>query len=314
MVICGVILSCKKVNQKKPGQSDNPQEISFNVSFKQSSGVFQTNSLGDNAVTNADTSLTNHLYMIQYMVFDAAGNYVSQGKQLFNDVNFGHVKILLQPGNYTIAFAGGKYGMEMVPSTGTLSTVYLWYHNGTSDSQNHYFKETSFYKAAITVGHANLTQNISLTRITSKIVFNIEDAIPQHAGVVTMQIIGGSGLLGFKYYIADGTVDSFDDPYDHNNFFASTLIPAAAIGTTNYQYSGDYLYSPTEPVFAAISINSSASGTILGNVTVPHIDPGGPNKLVILTGKLFGGTAGENNNGFNMFIDTTWNPRITKGF
>ena len=314
ILICSVILSCKKNHQGKTGQSDDPQQVSFNVSFKQLGGAFQTNSVETNAVTNADTSLTNHLYLIHYIVFDAAGKYVSHTTQLFNDANFGHFTMLLQPGNYTIAVAGGRSGLEIVPFTGTLTTAYLWYNNGTSDPYNHYFKETFFYKAAITVGHANLTQNISLTRITSRIQFNIEDAIPQNATVATIGISAVSGLLNFRYYIGDGSVDNGDIPTNHDNFSASTAIPAAAVGTTNYQVSGDYLYSAAQTVNATLAITNPITKITYGSVQINDINAGGANKLVHLTGKMFGGTPVQNSNGFHMSVDTAWNATVVKGF
>ena len=292
IAICVIAASCKK-DHKIITPVSTLQKVSFAVGFSQSTSIINSknplkvNSLATNSST-PDTALTNYISTLYYMVFDSAGNLIHNITQLSSDTAFGHYTDNLHTGKYTVAVAGCT-GMTLV--AGTLSSEYL----GGGFSHDAFFE-----RVTITVANAPLTQPISLNRITSKFIVNINDAIPANATYGLVRLIG----VANDYFVGTDQIGtSVSNPYYYT-------IPATAAGTTNYQMSGIFLYMAPFTTDIEVAQSSDPAATVYGAKTVQNVT-GQANKITILSGNLFGGSGGG---GLQVVPDTIWNIPIIKTF
>lgn len=306
ILIIGVaITSCKKDNSKKRELAPL-QKVVFNVGFSKAVADFQLSRLRTNSTT-PDTSITNYIDVLYYMVFDASGNNVHNIAQLSTDTAFGHYIDNLQAGSYTVVVAGGKAGFSVF--NGSLSTAYLYYDSGGTQNPQYvpgFFTQDAFVsKSTLTVGATASSHAFALNRIVSKIVVNINDKIPAS----TTQIQANINYAANVYKIGDGStttgVNGIFNPFVGGN------VPASALGTTNYQMSGLILNNSSHAIDVEI-IATGAGGTILADKPLTNVTFQ-PNKETLLSGNLFGGSGGTTN-GFQVVTDTTWNTPANRGF
>jgi hypothetical protein len=306
ILIIGVAMtSCKKENSRKSGP-EPLQKIVFNVGFSKTVTGFQLSHLKTNSTT-PDTSLTNYIDVLYYMVFDAGGNDVHNITQLSTDTAFGHYIDNLQAGSYTVVVAGGKAGFSIF--NGSLSTAYLYYDSGGTQNPQHvpgFFTQDAFVsKTAVTVAATASNHAFALDRIVSKIVVNINDQVPAS----TTQIQANINFAANIYKIGDGsTATGTNGTF---NPFIGGNVAANAIGTTNYQMSGLILNNSSHAIDVEI-IATGTGGTILADKSLSNVSFQ-PNKETLLSGNLFGGSGGTAN-GFRVVTDTTWNTPVARGF
>lgn len=299
-----VFVSCKKDYTKDNGPSTQTQKVTFKLGFSKSVGSFQTNSLKTTYSTTPDTALSNHIDVIYYMVFDSNGGKVHDITQLSSDASFGSYTDNLQPGTYTVAVAAGKTGLLIYP--GILSQQYLFcgviYPTVSGDYLPGPFDKDAFFnKSTVTVGTTALNQNISLNRIVSKLVVNINDAIPVNTASLQLTL----SYYANEYFIGDGSTAVYNTPTKTYSYYAySYNVANSDWGKTNYQLSTLFLYG--SPFTADI-------GTLTADKVVTNVT-GQANKVTLLSGNLFGGAGASNTGSFTTLVDTTWNTPIVKTF
>jgi hypothetical protein len=285
-----IITSCKKDRNKADTDNGAMQKITFKASFTQTKKTIKTTSLANNSVP--DTALTNHIQVLYYMVFDAAGNRVHNITQKSTDPNFGSYTDNLHAGVYTVAIGGGSSNLQI--SDGTLSQQQLRYFDG----------EFYFAKDTISVGNTDLNKPMTLNRISSKLSIVIKDAIPVGGKYLWVQC----NNFGDRFNIGTATaaIGSYVEFRDNN------LIA----GHTNYTINTTFLYAG--PFSLTISVSDALydrvdayNFTPFGSKTIRNI-PGAQNSVITLTGNMFGGLPGDN--GTTVKADTVWKTPIVKPF
>ncbi|MDB5137936.1 MAG: hypothetical protein JWP37_4539 [Mucilaginibacter sp.] len=305
-------LSCKKDHSKDNNPVSKLQKVAFKMGFAKSTGSFQTNSLIINSTT-ADTSLTNHIDVLYYMVFDSVGNNVHNITQLASDTAFGHYTDNLHSGKYTVAIAGGKTGLMI--SSGSLTQQYLFYGVIYPTVSGSYLpgpfdQDAFFYRSAITVGNTSSSQNISLSRIVSKLIVNINDAIPTNTKQAQLTL----SYYANKYFVGDGSTGTYHKPSDASTTYAYTYdITSTDWGKTNYQLSTLFLYNNSPMTVDLWFADNSSPGRIEGEKTISNIT-GQANKVSKLSGNLFGGAGVTSIGGFKVTVDSLWNTPVIRTF
>lgn len=302
------IISCKK--EHGPGNSAaTAQKVVFTVGFAQSSQAITNNNLTVSSLhVNAapDTSLTNHINIIYYTVFDAAGNQLHNIYQVKGDTSFGHYTDNLHPGNYTVAISAGT-DIGVASGAGDINGTFIYGPGGVNSSQG-FVSDVFFKRLNITVANTTLNQNISLNRLTSRLIININDAIPANSNYASINISN----VASRYYVGTDQVINVSGP--GNNFGQyDFIIPVSAGGTKNYRIVSDFMYLGDFNVNIEIGQQSNNSTTVFGSKSVSNVT-GAPNKITLLSGNLFGGSGTNATGGFQVTTDTTWNPAIVKTF
>ncbi|MGZ3766120.1 MAG: hypothetical protein ACXVB0_19605 [Mucilaginibacter sp.] len=290
-----MMLSCKKEHHSTVNVSQSTtHKVTFTVGFSQGVGAIQINSLKTNSFSTSsapDTSLTNHIHNLYYMVFDSVGNSVHNITQASTDTAFGKYTDNLHPGKYTVAIAGGT---NLTLNSGNLAATYISNSNG-------FVNDAFFEKVSIIVGNTDLTQGFSLNRITSKLVVNINDALPNDPQAVGKLTLSG---VGYAYFVGTGNISNVQ------NAGYSYVIPASALGTKNFRMTTYFLYNGpfTAEIYCGVNPALIYGDKIVTGVT------GAANKITILSGNLFGGGGTNSTGGFQVAVDTAWNSTVTKTF
>jgi len=300
IILVFLATACKK-DRRAPAEQGTPQDVTFKVGFEQSSvGFLETtpqNALTTNALqTNADTSLTNRVALIVYIVYAQDGTLLHAVKQKSTDPAFGKYTDNLQPGNYTVAIAAGPANLQLEGVT--LAT-------GKLKLDDYFDKETFFKKFTLTVGSTSTTSSVNLHRITSYLAVVIKDPIPQGANSVTVLIKG----LAKKFSVAsEQTIEPTSLYYKLDEY------PFTPNGAPNYRIGVPILYTAPLTVNITVANRTSptdASPVIYGQRQLTDVT-GKPNTVTTLSGIMFGGT--PSGNGFKLTVDTAWKAPINKSF
>lgn len=324
IIICTVALSCKKDHKGEIKPDETAQKVTFSVGFSKTLTNFGAAHLKLNT-TSADTSLTNHINILYFMVFDSAGNNLHTILQRTIDTVFGKSDTVfgkftdnLHPGKYTVIVAGGQtldlaIGSNNSLSGSVLDKSYIYYETLNNVSKQYVignFAQDAFYKKiSLVVTNVNSTQNISLDRITSKLQVNINDPIPPGAGYIATTINGIANV----FYVNTGTAGVIGNGQISNTY--SATLTGATAGITNYQMSLLFLYYNPCSVNIICATSqpqdlTTFNGTVFGSTGVSNVTAQ-PNKITLLSGNLFGGTGGG---GIQVSADTSWNTPVTQGF
>ncbi|WP_295792240.1 hypothetical protein [Mucilaginibacter sp.] len=283
--------SCKKDQKKGPATPPKTYKVNFNVSdFTQILVGQSTNTPHtDGLKTNTTPPLSSYIDVLYYYVINSNNTLVRSLEQLSDASNFGTIADELPAGSYTIIFAAGKTGLN-AGAFETLDQAYLkGYGTGTPALP---WKDTFFKKFTITVTAAGVNQSVSLDRIVSQLTLNIEDAIPANAHSIE---ITARTYLEYSFL----TAGPYPTP-PTDNFVSTFIIPASAIGTTNYKVSLITL-NTTDPSSVKI-VCKDASGNILASTIVNNVIMH-PNTQTILSGQLF-----ATNSQFNLTANAKWDP------
>lgn len=298
--VIGVLFSSCKKDKSHTNNNNELHAVTFNVTgFSQQLADFGVTNKkvtstalnsGKLATNAADTSLTNHIGVIYYLVYDSQGKFLHSIKQLSSDTNFGTIKDNLHIGSYTAVLAAG--GNYLLAGGATLSTGSLYYFNAGT---YYYDQDTFFKKIAINVTNTDVVAPVTLSRVVGKVLINIEDAIPADALSLTLT-----------------TSDAFLQDYNFGSLSPSTAMKSpynvlinfknSDIGTKNYQLSFLTLNTttPFSIVLQAYGPSGSISKKTISNITCY------PNKITLLTGNLFGGNGNTATGGLTLGVDSTW--------
>jgi hypothetical protein len=317
LLLCTVFTSCKKEHTPVTEPTDPTlRKLLFNVGFSETNNL-EINRLKTNST---DTLLTNHATILYYAFYNSAGTFLNLVKQTSTDADFGSYTANLKAGAYTVIVAGGITGFTYsgraadVEQGGTsyilappssLSTDVLLYENTSGEAIN--FTSDAFYKKLnVTVTNSNQNQTVTLNRITSKVVVNINDAIPAN----TKSIKATFNFPAYEFEVGSGNRIAAGG--SALNFAVFSNITPAQIGTTNFKLST--LILPNSSTFTidltALTIPWSSGiynidpATIIATKTVNNVTAQ-PNQITTLSGNLFGGPSATGQN-FIPMIDTSW--------
>jgi len=307
IAICMIIVSCKKEHKSDItiNSTQKLYKVGYNVGFSQQSGGFISNSLKANGLTttSVDTSLSNHVSVLQYAVYDSVGNRVHVIQQLLTDTAFGKYTDNLHPGKYTIAIAAGAQFLSVIngtpggylpaplPTPNISADVLEYYGNGHLVA---FVYDTFFKKFPLVVAAKDTSMHIALDRITAKLSVVVKDALP-----ATAHTMGLTSPAVPQWFFINSATAGHIEP----QFASGATVTTAQIGTTNFTMSAFLLYS------TPITLNiycANSGGTTLAYKTIPNLTLQA-NTQTILTGNLFGGSGTTSTGGVNLGIDTAWN-------
>jgi len=323
ILVAMILSACKKDATIKVSQKT--KAVTFNVGFEQATGVFQVaqksgklaiNSVSTNAVDSVLKANADVLYAV---VYQSDGTRFANVTQLSTDTAFGKIKFNLPAGTYTVAFAAGKSGLSFSGSSSSkVSTEVLVYATpipGRPGFYDNHFQDTFFDKITLTVGSNGFSQSVSLHRIVSQIIVNIEDAIPQN-----VKFIGLTASDNF-YNNSVSSIPDFrvgTETTEGNDGLFVVFAPSVTPGVKNTKFS--FLVLNARPFnIRLLAVNTLQPGnasnnnlnTYLGDAVADVTIPGvavQTNHQTIVTGKIFGGLGTTNSGNFTITVDPTWDP------
>ena len=260
--LAALLIGCK--GQNEPGQQQ--------VTFKVSNFTSTTEPLKAPAsLVDGDDALTD-LYL-----FDGTTQLIHQTS---DQADFGTITVLLPVGSHTLHFVATR-------STG------LSYDDGilACTSLKNTFGKTMQLNVA-----GGGDQNVTLDRLTGKLIITINDAIPTGAGQLRIQI-------GERYTSLDiATLYGVNE-----TAFDQTVSLTSKVGQTGYQITL-FMLAPDadgyETTFTLTATNTSSQviGQATGTITIA------PNTKTLLSGNLFTGTRSF------ISLNSAWNADIEESF
>ncbi len=293
-----LLFSCKKDQRYKATPAQKKYDVKFNVSdlnqqiIDVAKGEQQLNSL---KTTN---SLGEILDVLYYAVFKPDGSLVTFIMQKSSQANFGTVTDQLPAGTYEIDFVGGKSGLVVGPFLmGSPSASYKYhsfsYTNNISQGSGGVlgWNDLFFKQLNLTVPAGNLSQDVTLNRVTAKLTIKLLDTLPADAQHIDVKL--STEYPEFTFDKSNLKQYGNGQPVTY-----SFTTPSSFAGTTNYIMSMLVMNTVT-PVTVTIDAYNSA-GTRIGEAVVNNILLQN-NTQTILSGKLFGSS-----NGVNTGLNTAW--------
>jgi len=305
IVFCLVLTACKKDHKITEGGT---QKVTFNVGFSQTMGEFKTAVVSNKLkINSADTSVTNYVNTIFYMVFKADGTLLHNIKQTTADAGFGSYTDNLAPGTYTVAIAAAK-GLT-ISKEGNLDVQKISPSDAFSTG-NFFFK-----KIQVTVASSDVNQSVSLSRAMSKLILKTNDVIPTGATYARLTISSASGVstefqLSTERGVADGRPQEVILFGGHVGKLGTPPLPNGVKLEMSYFFI--YCTPLTVDIEVARADEHGAIDPLYGKKSILNVT-GAPNSITTLSGNLFGGN-GVIDDGFKIAIDTTWNTPINQGF
>lgn len=298
-----LFISCKKDQKSPDATRQKKYAVKFNITgFTQQIVSSVNNKLRMNSLQSLSNSLdTTIIGVLYYIVYDSNGNLVTQITQTSGQTNFGNISDELPAGTYQVNFGGGKTGLLVNP----------WLDGGLEGYRNfHYpnqlpnippWSDDFFFKQInLTISSGNVSQNVSLERVTAKLTINIQDALPSNADHITISV-------NKEYYDFPFGISNLAQYGGLGSISPTFVIPSSAIGTTNYKMSMLMMNTVT-PFTVTIDCYDSAYN-LIGEAIVNNVSLQ-PDTQTILSGKLFG-----SNTGINAGLNASWDPTpITVSF
>jgi len=225
----------------------------------------------------------------------------------------------LAAGTYTVFIAGSNDEIEIDYSdTNYSEDSPAYYPYQFASNSNDLYRKAAVYvgesldpfpqsneiflgKCKLTVGSANVTDNITVNRIVGQLEVNIEDAISNN--VAYLAVVRDGENEGYSFYndipfgyttVPDGII--YQD-------LQRTVITATDHGTTNfktYRFVLNTLTPFTVKIIAVDASNNIVAQTTVNNVRVYK------NQRTILTGRLFGPASTT----FSITAHVAWDPDI----
>ena len=290
LILAFAFSSCKKEQPAK--KQESVQLVQFKVGFSQTAVPFGAIGKKINALqtTAADTSLTNNLERIDYLIYDASGTFVSEYR-----ADSGELKVNLATGSYTVVVIGLEKSFYVKSNQEKLSTLNIGIIEGAV-----YFKKQNFV-----VNNTALTNTVLLNRISSRIVVVAKDSLPVYKNFVFLQILDVKKNVFYANSETMGVGTLFNEPM---------YVPVS--GSSETRASFDYFYKSALSLKIGLaqkdprqSIPDQMNFKILNNI------PGKINAITTLTGS-FNSTNGSTAIGdsFDAKVDTLWKAPINKGF
>jgi hypothetical protein len=317
-----VLSACKKDAVNKSVTNGKTTPVTFSLGFAQSTGSFNgaaniTNSKFSTHTLAVDTTLAKYASVIYAGVYASDGSEVFLTKQLSTDTTFGTVSFNLSPGNYTVVFIAGQSDILFGPDK--LSNSDIEYATLVNGNPVYTWKDTFFQKVSLTVGNTGIDQSVTLNRIGSQIIVNIEDAIPANVKFIAFSVSDGS--VGTPQQIFNINTGAPSASSSTGLLFANTSVstPVTA-GATNTQLCIPTMGNPNHPfnlqIFAydqlpPVPFNGfNFNGELISYFTSATVTVQSGHQTV-LSGKLFGGNGLTNTGGFQMTVDPQWSTTTT---
>lgn len=291
-----ILFFCSCTKEHKVPMPVTPGGKTYKIQFNLSGFTQTTNTISGNRhlnslkTTSADSSDTDSLEILYYLVYDSAGKLVHQITQHSDSASFSGFSDSLPEGNYKAYFFAGKTGLYVDTVNARI------YYSAPGDSLGTW--HDTFVARAVELNvTGNSSQNITLSRTVSALRINIKDAIPANAVKVVTSI--QSDFVYYNFLVRGSR--NLSAPYVKT---LTTLITPALIGTTNLQQYTVLAGSNGSITSVAITCYD-ASNNIIASA---YIGSAGlsPNQETILSGNLFGAT--DPANPFQISVNNTWNP------
>ncbi|MCC8407375.1 FimB/Mfa2 family fimbrial subunit [Mucilaginibacter sp. UR6-1] len=309
LVLCVAFGSCKKNSEQHSSCSDELHKITFTVSgFTTEITDIKTNSIKSSEV---NTPAYESRYL-QLLIYDDKGRLKANRSSGWGTPNNSFTESL-PGGTYTVIFVGmidyqntGRSFLLESPYDLSFSNNYCYFRRVNVNTSS-LLPESYYKRTTITIADSDISQTVSLDRISSQLEIVIKDAIPQKAE-----------SLGFTFNkpLPDAISISTGKPvysrFPNNNssygiyYSKGFAFPDSVKGKTNVKFSAVFVADPVIKYTVQLSAYDGDSHLIsskLSDITFK------PNKIVTLTGNLFGGN-GTSNNNTNINIDPTWSSDV----
>jgi hypothetical protein len=322
IAIIAVFSACKKDAVNTGKNNKGTTAVTFNLGFTQTTGAFsvlhKSGKIGSNALASVDPTLAANSSILYIAIYPSDGSRLFLTKQLSTDTVYGKAQYNLPPGTYTVVFAAGQSDFFY---TGTnLSNDAITYSTPLpNDNFDNSWKDTFFKKITLTVGSSPVNQSVSLDRIDSEVIVDIEDAIPADVKFMALSAtdqLAVTETSGPAYEVSTGTVEG--DP--ELIVLHSSLTTPVTTGVKNTQFSfitlnsnrpyRIFLYATDALPSSPNNYTSGAQGQQIGYAEIDSVMVV-PGHQTILSGNLFGGNGLTNTGGFQVSVNPVWNPTVT---
>ena len=272
LILCALIallcLSCSKKDE--PSQQQ--------VTFKVSNFTSTTEPMGAPAPRKAPASLVDGDVTLTDLILFDGDQYLL--RQQSTDPNFGTITVMLTVGEHDLHFIATA-STDIALNNGILTCASL--------------KPTFGKTVHLNVNGAS-DENITLDRLTGKLIITINDAIPTGASQLRIQ-------LGDRYTSLDCATLFGVSPAA----FDSPVNISGKVGNTGYNVNL-YMLAPdadgyeTSFTLTATNTSSQVIGQATGTITIA------PNTKTLLSGNLFTGTRSF------ISLNSAWNAEIEENF
>ncbi|GAA4907438.1 hypothetical protein [Mucilaginibacter defluvii] len=308
LLLCSVLalllFACKKGSKDTPTPTDEKKyAVTFSVSgFEQHyEPLDKKKPIRILGINDVDTSQAERMVYWLYKASDKR-DYLSHRSTRKSDGNFGVYREYLAPGNYLAYFVAGG---NMLAATENKSRI------GYSD--DNLLLNTFRAVVPITVTNTPIETHAELTRITSELIVNIEDAIP--ADVTKIQLTYAR-FTSFNITSSPVPVVNYSNPtkkvteidYTTGHYQQTKNVTAADVGTTNLQFKSVTL-GTENPYILTLKYYKSDPNTPFDTKVIPNVICKA-NYRTLVSGKLFT----PKNTGFTITVDDEWDEPVNGGF
>lgn len=318
MAIIAVFSACKKdaVNTGKNGKGTVP--VTFNIGYSQSTGAYGVSNngsrLGAHALASVDPVLAANAKTLYIAIYQSDGTRLYLTKQLSTDTVFGKAQYNLPPGTYTVVFAAGQNNFFY--SGTALANDNLVYSaplsgGGTDNS----WQDTFFLKESLTVTSTGINQSVTLPRIDSQVIVDIEDAVPSNVKFIQVVANDNSFTTGYPTF----TINTATPTGNTGTVIAhSSLTTPITTGGKNTKFAFILLNSSKTYIVQITAADQLPVGGYNGTISGQQIAYARVDGVAIqaghqtmLNGQLFGGNGMTNTGGFQVTLDPVWDPNTT---
>ena len=276
---CSILFACQKKEDLNPSDTSQLTNVTFSVSdFSQCDAPINKSA---GSISALGDTLRNHANYLYANIFSSNGSaapvYLEQTSA---SATFGTLSASLTPGPYIAVFVASK-----LPTNFNGITRYssLSIHPAMDDVfiTNQY---------SFTVGAEAKTESVRLTRWTSAVEVNIEDAIPTNASKIVIETLNNSS----GWVFSGGQYTGVDNTFSSKEF----MLTSADKGQVNRKFLM-YIFNQTSGMTFKIKAFDSQNVLIaektVSNVSVVR------NRKTVLSGKLFTSTTS-----FSITVNPDW--------
>jgi hypothetical protein len=284
--------ACKKDNKTPvtPVASKKLYKVNFNLNNLQLTINGDPNKKIINGVNvRATEPIAGNFGVLWYGVYTSDNKAFHYFRQDSTLSYFGKITDSLPAGTYTAIIAAGH--QQLTYDNGGGVPDYMNYDYLNFGSQAAGISDFFVDKFTFTVGSADLTQNVTLSRRIGELQINIADTIPANARSFKVTINGDCT----SYKILTDTIYPPGAP----RYFTNT-IPASANLKPNYQLES--LIGNVGAPFQVQIVCYDGSSNVIVNATISNVICK-RNTVTVLTGKLF-----NNGSSFTVGANDVWSP------
>jgi hypothetical protein len=295
-----VFFACKREHSASIAPSAKKYKVSFHIAnFTQKQANFairhrtQTLALGDTI-----TNLSNYFDVLYLQVYQNDRPVNSLVVQDSTMANMGTIIDSLPAGNYVIDVVAGKKGL-------TLTNYNFRDFEGLFGYGGLNWQDTFWATANVTVGTTDMSQDITMNRVVSKIRLHILDNIPANADSLSMILSPETDVMFFHSGYNEGEPPS-------NTIRIAVKIPVSAKGHPDFIL--DKIVGNTFDPFTVSITCTDASHNVIAHASVDNVKTNA-NIVSVLSGNLFASPPGSSPQSFTVKVDTAWNSTVNhQGF